>query len=69
MGSEWIKIGPHSALMLAITFIVYLSWPTEFSSEEQIKLNKDLILGSAKHFLHLELPLTSALYKNTLTLA
>lgn len=55
--------------MLAITFIVYLSWPTEFSSEEQIKLNKDLILGSAKHFLHLELPLTSALYKNTLTLA
>lgn len=63
-----MKTGPRSALILAVAFIVWLTWPTEFSSEEQIKLNMYFILGSAKHFLHLKLPLTSVLYKNMLTL-
>lgn len=68
MGLERMKIGPESAMMLAAAFIVWLTSPTEFSSEQQIKLNTNLILGSAKHFLHLKPPFTSALYENMLTI-
>lgn len=45
MGSEGVKIGPHSALILAVAFIVWLTWPAEFGISFWVVLNIFCILN------------------------